>query len=231
MFLPVFLIFFLILSCHAVAILSSHLSKLIHFRLFRLSLSVSVPIFPVLSTSIFFSLFQFCNRHHISFCLFHTLWTLFTHPTSCSSVILSRLVSPQICVNQTCVSIDLFIEPGDCPTTNIALVCSGHGVCSSINTCYCDYGWTGYDCSQQSPDATTENPLAPPPSVPGGTGRPKRPQATASPAEKATPNQTRNVTEYGDRKKSLSAAYLVMILVSIVGGVFIFFALLATCYR
>ncbi|KAI1292849.1 Disintegrin and metalloproteinase domain-containing protein 23 [Halotydeus destructor] len=136
----------------------------------------------------------------------------------------------KICVNQTCVSIDLFIEPGDCPTNNNALTCSGHGVCSNINSCHCDQGWTGHDCSQKSSGiGSTSTGMT-------GSGRflPKKP-IVPLPADTRSIDElmsnTTKLTDYGTRKNTLSAAHLVMILVSIVGGVFIFFALLATCYR
>lgn len=33
-----------------------------------------------------------------------------------------------VCYNNSCVGIEQFIEPGDCPTDNVVLTCSGHGV-------------------------------------------------------------------------------------------------------
>ncbi|XP_074596633.1 disintegrin and metalloproteinase domain-containing protein unc-71-like isoform X2 [Brevipalpus obovatus] len=119
----------------------------------------------------------------------------------------------KICVNQSCVSIDPFIEPGDCPSNNVAVSCSGNGVCSNLNTCHCHYGWTGSDCSIKSITATTE--------IPRTTELPP-----------TSPPETTTISwDYAGTKKTLSAPNLVMILVSIIGSVFIFFTLMATCYR
>jgi len=55
-----------------------------------------------------------------------------------------------ISMNRTCSSIYPFVDRSKCPSNNVALDCSGHGVCSNVNTCFCDAGWTGHDCSTQT---------------------------------------------------------------------------------
>ncbi|GFT37240.1 disintegrin and metalloproteinase domain-containing protein 28 [Trichonephila clavipes] len=52
----------------------------------------------------------------------------------------------KLCLNQTCTSIRSIIS-GKCPLEEIHSTCSGHGVCTNINTCNCEEGWKGHDCS------------------------------------------------------------------------------------
>ena len=56
----------------------------------------------------------------------------------------------QVCINKTCTSLYPYVDRSKCPTNNVALDCSGRGVCSNVNTCFCDPGWTGHDCSTQT---------------------------------------------------------------------------------
>ena len=55
-----------------------------------------------------------------------------------------------VCINKTCTSIHPYIDRSKCPSNNVALDCSGHGVCSNVNSCFCNPGWTGHDCSTQT---------------------------------------------------------------------------------
>ncbi|KAL3219495.1 hypothetical protein MRX96_005785 [Rhipicephalus microplus] len=71
--------------------------------------------------------------------------------------------SSKICVNKSCLPVEHFRELGVCPSNNLALACSGHGVCSNVNTCYCDEGYLGPDCSQRA-NATEAPPALVPPS-------------------------------------------------------------------
>ncbi|GIY72909.1 disintegrin and metalloproteinase domain-containing protein 12 [Caerostris darwini] len=152
----------------------------------------------------------------------------------------TKCAEGKICVNQTCVNVDVFIEPGSCPTNNIALSCSGHGVCSNINTCHCDKQWTSADCSQpykdpglgtvdhiNRQDGTVEK------SGETSTDPTKKPPLDSqSPLEAWRHNTSKSNIPYEVGKKDvLSTPSLVIVLVCVVGGVFIFFALLATCYR
>lgn len=136
----------------------------------------------------------------------------------------------QVCVNQTCVSIDLFIEPGDCPTNNVALTCSGHGVsrlhlkancvtavvdvqvCSNINTCHCESGWTGHDCSQKGADEPGYGrggvgPAGLPPVSGAGdhSYMPKRPLVTSPPDTRSVDELMKNTTKLTDYGKKTSA--------------------------
>ncbi|CAG5011309.1 unnamed protein product [Parnassius apollo] len=117
-----------------------------------------------------------------------------------------------VCVNQTCSSIFPYIDHTKCPTDHNNHECSARGVCSNNNRCVCNRGWTGPDCSQ--PDAL---PPSPTPYIPENT-------------TKTAYNMTKKETPYENYHGS-NTVFLVAVLMSVVGGVFIVFALSALCYR
>ncbi|XP_054719629.1 zinc metalloproteinase-disintegrin-like EoMP06 isoform X2 [Uloborus diversus] len=53
----------------------------------------------------------------------------------------------KFCLNQTCTSIRNVVS-GKCPLEDEQNACSGHGVCTNLNSCFCDEGWMGSDCSE-----------------------------------------------------------------------------------
>ncbi|KAG8188673.1 hypothetical protein JTE90_003929 [Oedothorax gibbosus] len=137
----------------------------------------------------------------------------------------TKCAEEMVCVNQTCVSVNQFIEPGNCPTSHMAHVCSGHGVCSNLNSCYCDRGYTSYDCSQRADERTHPESFDP---IPNLFTTPEAPSTTIVADWK---NKTIRSSFVVTKGSTLSTTSLVIVLVTIVGSVFIFFALLATCYR
>ncbi|GIX84798.1 disintegrin and metalloproteinase domain-containing protein 33 [Caerostris extrusa] len=54
----------------------------------------------------------------------------------------------KLCLNQTCTSIRSILS-GKCPLEELQATCSGHGICTNINTCSCEEGWKGSDCSTE----------------------------------------------------------------------------------
>ncbi|KAK4293306.1 hypothetical protein Pmani_033983, partial [Petrolisthes manimaculis] len=147
-------------------------------------------------------------------------WTLVRDGTACGEKL--------ICVNQTCESLYPYIEPGHCETNNNALECSGHGVCSNTNKCYCSPGWTGIDCSIFDNSSLYTTPY--PDNSPPGQQLPNPPaKAPASNTTSWNPDQGRN-TQYVGQQGS-DTVYLVVGLVSGMGGVFFAFAFMALCYR
>ncbi|XP_014241701.2 disintegrin and metalloproteinase domain-containing protein 22 isoform X4 [Cimex lectularius] len=127
-----------------------------------------------------------------------------------------------ICINQTCTSIFPHIDQGRCPSNHNNLECSGHGVCTNVNRCYCFLGWSGTDCSLQVEIMIS-------PSI----------EPTESASDIAKSKSAKNNLESQMNKKetpyenshSTNTVMLVGTLMSVVGGVFIVFALSALCYR
>ena len=124
----------------------------------------------------------------------------------------------QICMNQTCVSMNSYIDNSKCPTNHVSLECSGHGDCSNINICHCKAGWEGPDCSVQSPE--------PPP-----TEAPKPTIFVPLPTINGSNNQPGKETKRQPDDSGSNTIVLVFGMVSVVGGVFILFAMMALCYR
>uniref|UniRef100_A0A158R5T3 Disintegrin domain-containing protein n=1 Tax=Syphacia muris TaxID=451379 RepID=A0A158R5T3_9BILA len=53
----------------------------------------------------------------------------------------------KVCVQGKCLLLEKVSPPVQCPTTNLALACSGHGHCTTSLKCVCFSGWIGEACS------------------------------------------------------------------------------------
>ncbi|XP_033231611.1 disintegrin and metalloproteinase domain-containing protein 19 isoform X2 [Belonocnema kinseyi] len=122
-----------------------------------------------------------------------------------------------ICTNQTCTSLFPHVDQSKCPSNHNNNECSGNGVCTNINKCYCNPGWTGPDCSIQQAIPTEASTTS----------------TTAAPGNASTTDMKldKKETPYGGESSNLSRGILVVILVSVVKAVFVSFTVLALCYR
>ncbi|XP_039308214.1 disintegrin and metalloproteinase domain-containing protein 19 isoform X14 [Solenopsis invicta] len=119
-----------------------------------------------------------------------------------------------ICVNQTCTSLFPHIDQEKCPSNHDDKECSGNGVCTNANKCYCFLGWSGTDCSIEQ-SVPTISPTTP----------------TTEVVQKSDKMEKKE-TPYGASNNNLSTGQMVVILVGVVTGVFLSFALMAVCcYR
>ncbi|XP_025986226.2 disintegrin and metalloproteinase domain-containing protein unc-71 isoform X4 [Solenopsis invicta] len=117
-----------------------------------------------------------------------------------------------ICVNQTCTSLFPHIDQEKCPSNHDDKECSGNGVCTNANKCYCFLGWSGTDCSIEQ-SVPTISPTTPTTEV-------------VQKSDKMEKKETPYENYHGS-----NTVFLVGMLMSVVGGVFVVFALMALCYR
>lgn len=58
--------------------------------------------------------------------------------------------SGRVCVAGSCVEMSSVTASSTCPTNNLALLCSGHGHCTTTSKCVCFNGWSGKACDLRS---------------------------------------------------------------------------------
>ncbi|CAG7819521.1 unnamed protein product [Allacma fusca] len=124
----------------------------------------------------------------------------------------------KICLNQTCIKVGSLLDGKSCPTNHDNLPCSGHGDCSNVNICHCFDGYEGLDCSMS---VSIEH-------LPG-------PEARTTPVplygNETTTTKQGKIIVAGPDVQGSNTIVLVFGMVSVVGGVFLLFAMLALCYR
>ncbi|XP_058810259.1 disintegrin and metalloproteinase domain-containing protein 11 [Phymastichus coffea] len=119
-----------------------------------------------------------------------------------------------ICINQTCTNQFPHIDLDKCPSNHDNHQCSGHGICNNLNRCYCDIGWSGPDCSLRQEQ--TLEPIT---------------SSTESSLSSSSKNKMEKKETPYENYHGSNTVYLVITLMSVVGGVFVVFAMMALCYR
>ncbi|KAG9510176.1 Disintegrin and metalloproteinase domain-containing protein 21, partial [Fragariocoptes setiger] len=175
------------------------------------------------------------------------VWRLVADGTKCAP--------HSVCLNQTCVEL-----PGaEALDVGAACACSRHGHCDNAQQCHCDTGWTGSDCSQptsvrtpvvvtpvtlvvatDASDVTPTSTTLTSPIITDTNSTVADNGTTTSTSDTNNSSHTTSVApavaaptqvHEGRLRSSLTAGQCVVIMVLIVGGVFVLFALVANCYR
>ncbi|KAL8603649.1 hypothetical protein ACOMHN_017146 [Nucella lapillus] len=153
----------------------------------------------------------------------------------------TRCRQHHVCRKNRCVPLP-FVPVLNCPATNSSRVCSGHGVCTPTDTCFCNQGWTGLDCSQRKNITTPPPPPTPPPAsalsptplvkvVPlpdgeGGEGERGGAYATTPPTM-----QDLEAAPVTAEDPAFSTTLLIIILATVVGGLVLVLGITLICYR
>ncbi|XP_046342747.2 disintegrin and metalloproteinase domain-containing protein unc-71-like isoform X1 [Haliotis rufescens] len=138
----------------------------------------------------------------------------------------------KVCHNAQCQRIK-HLPPLGCPGTSRAVICSGHGVCTRDDTCFCDNGWGGYDCLiKLNMSMTTMMPATTSSLISSATTKgiqviPLNPAENRLATTPADPSAAPVLKEMD----GLSTMWLIIILASVVGGLVLVLSLTLFCYR
>lgn len=138
----------------------------------------------------------------------------------------------RICLHKQCTSFMELKRP-PCPGEENSIPCSGNGICTTFSTCFCNEGWTGELCDKVA-NKTTILPRKTTTNKPISTFK-----TTVTPDPAFQPSLTTTASAVTGSLQAIVKAesnevntmWLIMVLVSVVGGLIFFLAITMFCYR
>ncbi|KAK7109452.1 hypothetical protein V1264_013492 [Littorina saxatilis] len=144
----------------------------------------------------------------------------------------TRCRADHVCRKNRCVPLP-FVPVLSCPGTDGDVICSGHGVCTPDDACFCNNGWMGDDCSEPK-NVTTPAPLP----LPASPGSPTPlvkvvPLPAGEEGEGKTTPIMKDVdsTPVTAENPGFSTTLLIIILATVVGGLVLVLGITLICYR
>ncbi|XP_014786167.1 disintegrin and metalloproteinase domain-containing protein unc-71 isoform X2 [Octopus bimaculoides] len=132
----------------------------------------------------------------------------------------------RICLNKLCTSFSE-LKSVPCPGEDIGQPCSGNGVCTTFSTCFCDAGWGGELCDEVV-NKTTFLQISATTVSQNSSFQSNLPTTPASAMSTVTgPLQAVIKAESAE----FNTVWLIIILISVVGGLVFLMAITMFCYR
>ncbi|CAL1528809.1 unnamed protein product [Lymnaea stagnalis] len=146
----------------------------------------------------------------------------------------------KICLRNSCFHLPS-IPTLNCPSTDLALICSNHGVCAPNDHCFCEPGWDGDDCSVKlnitlvdkksivASELTT--------SVPSTTTKEMKANALSerepvlAESNLLADTNTPATAPIAENDGGISTTLLITILATVIGGLFLAMGVTLICYR